>query len=244
MPKQFPVVLAGAQQTPVTQGSGRKDLAEWLTKPSHMLTSRVMVNRIWQWHFGEGLVRTPNNFGTAGENPTHPELLDYLARRFVESGWSVKNIHRLILSSSTYQMSSLAGEEVRSVDDPENRLLNRFNARKLSVEEMRDVMLALDGPLDLKMGGTLWPDRDEWGGGRPPLIKPEEVRRRTVYLPIIRNKMPSVLRLFDFADSATSSGRRNRRQHRAPGSLYDEQRFPPREVWFLCQVPARRRPLR
>ena len=103
-----------------------------------------MVNRIWQWHFGEGLVRTPNNFGTAGENPTHPELLDYLAQRLGEGGWSLKNIHRLILSSSTYQMSSLVGEEVRGVD-PENRLLTRFNARKLSVEEMRDVLLALDG---------------------------------------------------------------------------------------------------
>ena len=218
VPKQFPVVLAGAQQTPVTRGSGRKELGEWLTKPSHLLTSRVMVNRIWQWHFGEGLVRTPNNFGTAGESPTHPALLDYLAWRFVEGGWSVKNIHRLILSSSTYQMSSLAGEEARGAD-PENRLLTRFNARKLSVEEMRDVMLALDGSLDLKMGGTLWPDRDEWGGGRPPLIKPEEVRRRTVYLPIIRNKMPSVLRLFDFADSATSSGRRNR-SNTAPQALF------------------------
>jgi hypothetical protein len=218
VPKQFPVVLAGARQTPVTRGSGRKELGEWLTRPSHLLTSRVMVNRIWQWHFGEGLVRTPNNFGTAGESPTHPALLDYLAQRFVESGWSLKNIHRLILSSSTYQMSSLADEEVRGAD-PENRLLNRFDARKLSVEEMRDVLLALDGSLDLKMGGTLWPIRDEWGGGRPPLIKPEEVRRRTVYLPIIRNQMPSVLRLFDFADSATSSGRRNR-SNTAPQALF------------------------
>ena len=219
VPKQFPVVLAGTRQTPVTRGSGRKELGEWLTKPSHLLTSRVMVNRIWQWHFGEGLVHTPNNFGRSGENPTHPELLDYLARRFVESGWSIKNIHRLILSSSTYQMSSLLREGVRGMD-PENRLLTHFPARKLSVEEMRDALLALDGSLDLTMGGTLWPSRDKWRGGRrPPPIKPEEARRRTVYLPIVRNKMPSVLRLFDFADSATSSGKRNQ-SNTAPQALF------------------------
>ena len=218
VPKQFPVVLAGARQTPVTRGSGRKELAEWLVRPSHVLTSRVIVNRIWQWHFGEGLVRTPNNFGANGESPTHPTLLDYLARRFVESGWSVKSLHRLILSSSTYQMSSLIDEEIRE-DDPENRLLTRFSARMLSVEEMRDALLTLDGSLDSTMGGTLWPGKEEWEGGRPPLINPTTVRRRTVYLPIIRNEMPSVLRLFDFADSATSSGRRNR-STTAPQALY------------------------
>ncbi len=218
VPKQFPVVLAGARQTPVTRGSGRKELAEWLVRPSHVLTTRVIVNRIWQWHFGEGLVRTPNNFGANGENPTHPGLLDYLARRFVESGWSLKSLHRLILSSSTYQMSSLIDEEIRE-KDPENRRLTRFGARMLSVEEMRDALLTLDGSLDLTMGGTLWPSRGEWEGGRPPLINPTTVRRRTVYLPIIRNEMPSVLRLFDFADSATSSGKRNR-STTAPQALY------------------------
>lgn len=218
VPKQFPVVLAGSRQTPVTRGSGRKQLAEWLVRPSHVLTSRVIVNRIWQWHFGEGLVRTPNNFGANGEDPSHPRLLDYLARRFVESGWSLKSLQRLILSSSTYQMSSLIDEEIRE-RDPENRLLTRFTARMLSVEEMRDTLLTLDGSLDLTMGGHLWPSRDEWEGGRPPLIEPTTVRRRTVYLPIIRNEMPSVLRLFDFADSATSSGKRNR-STTAPQALY------------------------
>ena len=218
VPKQFPVVLAGARQPPVTRGSGRRELAEWLARPSHVLTSRVIVNRIWQWHFGEGLVRTPNNFGANGENPTHPRLLDYLAWRFVESGWSLKSLHRLILSSSTYQMSSLIDEETRE-KDPENRLLTRFSARMLSVEEMRDGLLTLDGSLDLTMGGTLWPSKEEWEGGRAPLIDPATVRRRTVYLPIIRNEMPSVLRLFDFADSATSSGKRNR-STTAPQALY------------------------
>ena len=218
VPKQFPVVLAGARQTPVTRGSGRKELAEWLVRPSHVLTSRVIVNRIWQWHFGEGLVRTPNNFGANGENPTHPKLLDYLARRFVESGWSVKSLQRMILSSNTYQMSSLIDEEIRE-NDPENRLLTRFSARMLSVEEMRDALLTLDGSLDSTMGGTLWSGEEEWEGGRPPLINPTTVRRRTVYLPIIRNEMPSVLRLFDFADSATSSGKRNR-STTAPQALY------------------------
>ena len=180
MPKQFPVVLAGARQTPVTRGSGRKELGEWLTKPSHLLTSRVMVNRIWQWHFGEGLVRTPNNFGTAGENPSHPELLDYLAQRFVEGGWSLKNIHRLILSSSTYQMSSLAGEEARGAD-PENRLLTHVSARKLSVEEMRDVMLALDGSLDLTMAEPCGPN--EMIGEEDGLLSSS--RRRSAAAPCI-----------------------------------------------------------
>jgi hypothetical protein len=104
-PKQFPIVLAGDSQHPVTKGSGRLELARWIASPEHPLTARVMVNRIWQWHFGEALVRTPNNWGTMGEKPTHPQLLDFLAKRFVESGWSIKAMHRMILLSSAYQMS-------------------------------------------------------------------------------------------------------------------------------------------
>src|SRR5207302_5238186 len=131
-----------------------RELAEWLSNPEHPLTARVMVNRIWQWHFGEGLVRTPDNFGSMGDRPSHPELLDYLAKRFVESGWSVKAMHRLIVMSNTYRMSSLAGEAAVGTD-PENRLFSRFPRRRLSVEEMRDGMLSIDGSIDLTMGGTL-----------------------------------------------------------------------------------------
>lgn len=207
--KQFPVVLGGSEQAPVTQGSGRRELAHWLTQPSHPLTSRVMVNRIWQWHFGEGLVRTPDNFGATGEKPTHPELLDYLATEFVKRNWSIKSMHRLIMLSNTYQMSSHSSEEVRKAD-PDNRLWSRFNRRKLTVEEMRDALLSLDGSLDLSMGGTLWPSDHRLSDkyGKRPIVSPEEVRRRSVYLPLIRNKMPNMLKLFDFVDSTTCTGRR------------------------------------
>src|SRR5436853_2221265 len=118
--KQFPVVLAGESQQPVTQGSGRLELAKWLASPEHPLTARVMVNRIWQGHFGEALMRTPNNWGRMGERPTHPELLDFLAKRFVESGWSIKAMHRMILLSSAYQMSSVASKGAADAD-PANR---------------------------------------------------------------------------------------------------------------------------
>src|SRR5262249_22515694 len=109
-PRAFPRVLTASVSAPpeVNSGSGRLGLANWLAKPEHPLTARVMVNRIWQWHFGEGLVRTPDNFGKTGERPTDPELLDYLAARFTESGWSIKAMHRLIMLSSAYQLASQA----------------------------------------------------------------------------------------------------------------------------------------
>src|SRR6185295_15190224 len=122
-PKAFPkVLLASAPQTqPIQSGSGRLGLAEWLAKPNHPLTSRVMVNRIWEWHFGEGLVRTPDNFGKMGERPTHPELLDYLASRFTSGVWSSKAMHRTIMLSSAYQIASQTDEQTIEAD-PENRL--------------------------------------------------------------------------------------------------------------------------
>ena len=121
-PRRFPAVLAGEDQAPVApDSSGRRELAAWLTRPDHPLTARVMVNRIWKWHFGEGIVRTPDNFGTLGDFPDHPELLDWLARRFVESGWSVKALHRLMMLSSAYQMSGMRDPAAARVD-PENRL--------------------------------------------------------------------------------------------------------------------------
>ena len=208
VPKQFPVVLAGHSQTPITQGSGRKQLAEWLTQPSHPLTSRVMVNRIWQWHFGEGLVRTANNFGTAGEKPTHPELLDYLASEFVRRGWSMKSMHRLIMSSNTYQMSSRVSEGAKR-SDVDNRSWSRFPRRGLSVEEVRDSFLALDSSLDLTMGGTFGPSEMSYNAQGPEqAFHPDKTRRRTVYVLVIRNKLPSMMRLFDFVDSLTSCPKR------------------------------------
>src|SRR6202043_2086964 len=117
----------------ITEGSGRLQLANWLARPENPLTARVMVNRIWQHHFGEGLVRTPNDFGERGERPTHPKLLDYLATRFVESGWSVKAMHRLIMLSSAYQQSSRAAPDALA-RDPDDRLLGRMNRRRLEAE--------------------------------------------------------------------------------------------------------------
>jgi hypothetical protein len=168
-----------------------------------------MVNRIWQWHFGEGLVRTPDNFGKMGERPTHPELLDFLAGRFIESGWSIKAMHRLIMLASAYQMSSQVSQ-ANLAADPENRLLSRFNRRRLTVEEMRDGLLAIDGSLDLTMGGTLQTGTgtDGENDNKRLSLNPEKLNRRTVYLPLRRANLPALLNLFDFGDATTPSGRR------------------------------------
>ncbi|HEV3006531.1 MAG TPA: DUF1549 and DUF1553 domain-containing protein, partial [Pirellulales bacterium] len=147
VPRGFPRILAGGDQPPIREGSGRRELAQWLCRPGHPLTARVMVNRIWQHHFGAGLVRTSTNFGVGGERPSHPELLDYLAGRFVDSGWSIKAMHRLIMSSSVYQQSTSASETTIAAD-PENRLLARMDRRRLEVEAIRDSLLAIAGRLD------------------------------------------------------------------------------------------------
>ncbi len=208
VPKAFPAVLTLETQPSVRQGSGRKELGEWLSQPSHPLTSRVMVNRIWQWHFGEGLVRTPNNWGTTGQKPTHPELLDYLATEFARRGWSIKSVHRLILSSNTYRMSSRLSEDRQSTD-PANHLWSHFNRRRLRMEEIRDSYLALDGALDLTMGGSLIPIVMDYGQKGPEQeFDPKTTRRRSVYVPVIRNKLAGEMRLFDFANSVTSCERR------------------------------------
>ncbi len=132
----------------------RSRLARWLASPEHPLTARVIVNRLWQHHFGAGLVKTVNDFGTKGDRPSHPELLDWLAATLVENGWRLKPIHRLILLSDTYRQSSRSPESVATArDDPENRLLWRFNRRRLEAEEIRDAMLAVSGRLNAHAGG-------------------------------------------------------------------------------------------
>ncbi|MCI0338178.1 MAG: PSD1 and planctomycete cytochrome C domain-containing protein [Acidobacteria bacterium] len=209
-PKGFPSILAAQTRHPaIDSGSGRLQLAEWITQPEHPLTARVMVNRIWQWHFGEGIVRTPDNFGKMGERPTHPELLDFLAHRFIENGWSIKAIHLLIMLSSAYQMSSRVSEASLAAD-PENRLLSRFNRRRLTVEEMRDGLMAIDGSLDLAMGGTLQTGTgtDGENDNKRLSLNPEKLNRRTVYLPLRRANLPALLNLFDFGDATTASGKR------------------------------------
>ncbi|HYI92757.1 MAG TPA: PSD1 and planctomycete cytochrome C domain-containing protein, partial [Bryobacteraceae bacterium] len=177
--KHFPSVIAGDDPPAIKQGSGRMELAEWLANPTNPLPARVMVNRIWQWHFGEALVRTPNNWGKTGEAPTHPELLDYLATQFIDSGWSIKSMHRLILLSNTYQMNSKPSKEARE-NDPGNRLFSRFNRIRMSVEQIRDTLLALDSSLDTTMGGSLFPT----GKGKRERIDADELKRRTIYIPV------------------------------------------------------------
>jgi hypothetical protein len=153
VPRGFPQAIAPVRAEPITEGSGRRQLASWLTSSENPLPARVMANRIWQHHFGQGIVRTPNNFGTLGDPPSHPELLDFLARSFIESGWSIKQMHRLVMLSATYQQSSQAADSSFAAD-PENRWLGRANRRQLDAEQLRDSLLTLGGNLDLHLGGS------------------------------------------------------------------------------------------
>jgi hypothetical protein len=185
VPRRFPRILAGDAQKPVTEGSGRVQLADWIASPVNPLTARVMVNRIWQNHFGEGIVRTPNNFGKLGTPPTHPELLDYLAHRFVESGWSIKAMHRTIMLSAAYQQSSTPNP-VTLKADPDNLLFGRMNRRRLESEAIRDSLLSVSGQLDPALGG--------------PSIRDLNINRRTLYVMTVRSDRTTYQFLFDAAD--------------------------------------------
>jgi hypothetical protein len=209
VPRRFPAIVTGENQPAITKGSGRLELAEWVASPTNPLTARVMANRVWLGHFGTGLVRTPDNFGRLGERPTHPELLDYLASEFVASGWSVKHLHRLIVKSAAYRISTeYNADKFRT--DPENRSYWRFNRRRLDVEELRDGMLAVAGNLDRKAGGTLLPTKNRdyvnstGGRGSIDFTTP----RRSVYLPVIRSGLFDVFQANDFPDPSTPSGLR------------------------------------
>jgi cytochrome c553 len=220
VPKRFPVVLAGTEQAPVRSGSGRRELAEWLADPANPLPARVIVNRIWQRHFGQGLVRTANNFGVAGERPSHPELLEWLAAEFSTRGSSMKQMHRLIMLSSAYQMSGTA-TDLTLEKDPDNRLLTRFAMRRKTVEEIRDSLLLLDGSLDFTMGGALATGTgtdNEFSDGRKSM-HPDDSRRRTVYLPLRRSNLSTLFTLFDFGDATTSTEIREQ-TNVAPQALY------------------------
>ena len=168
-----------------------------------------MANRIWQKHFGEGVVRTPSNFGKLGTPPTHPELLDWLASTFVREGWSVKEMHRKIMLSSAYRMDS-AASAAAAKNDPANQWLSHFNRRRLDVEELRDGMLAIDSSLDLATGGTLQSGfgTDRENSNSRLSIDPTTSARRMVYLPLRRANLPTLLNLFDFGDAVTSLGKR------------------------------------
>jgi hypothetical protein len=193
----------------------RKALALWLTSPENPLLARVMVNRIWRGHFGEGLVRTPNDFGRQGEAPTHPELLDWLAAEFAERGWSIKQMHRLMMLSNTYRSASVAEGEVLKVD-PENRLFSRMKRRRLDGDAIRDTILSVSGSLNLKMGGMgIIPPltKEEILAARMPYLwpahpDPAEHNRRSVYLQMKRSMTLPMLQIFDAPDTATSCPQR------------------------------------
>jgi hypothetical protein len=192
------------------QQSGRLQLAQWLVAEEHPLTSRVIVNRIWRWHFGRGLVESTDNFGQLGSRPSHPLLLDWLARRFVQSGWSIKQLHRTIMLSATYQMSGQY--EQQKVDiDPENRLLWRMNLRRLEAEEIRDSVLATAGTLDRKMCGTLLhvKNREFIFNHTSKDETSYDSNRRSLYLPVVRNNLYGVFSLFDYSDASTTTGNRS-----------------------------------
>jgi hypothetical protein len=204
------ILRVSAPALPVATKSGRLELANWIVSPDNPLPSRVMANRIWQGHFGDGIVRTPDNFGRLGDRPSNPELLDYLARQFMENGWSVKKMHRLIMLSKTYQMSA-AYDAGKKAKDPEDRLLSHYPKRRLSVEEVRDAFLSIGGDLDLTMGGTLDPGvgTDGETSANRISMNPESTNRRSIYLPLRRSNLPNLYMLFDFGDATSPEGKRS-----------------------------------
>ena len=212
----FPAVLGGGTPeitaNPAANTTGRRlAFANWITSPQHRLTSRVFVNRIWQHHFGRGIVRSPNNFGQMGEPPTHPELLDWLATEFVEQGWHMKSMHRLILTSATWQQTTVADAATRE-RDPNNDLFGRFDLRRQSAEELRDSVLAVNGTLNPKMFGPgIYPSisREVLAGQSVPgsgwgQSPAEEQARRSIYIHVKRSLLLPFLSSFDFPEPDTS----------------------------------------
>ena len=191
--RRLPRFFAGEAQPPIREESGRRELARWVASAKNPLTARVIVNRVWQWHFGDGLVRTPSNFGMRSEAPSHPKLLDWLAARFVDDGWSLKKLHRRIMLSAAYRQSSVAARDQVS-RDPENRWLGRFTPRRLDAEEVRDAMLTLTGRLDRSPGG--------------PAADSVDTRRRSLYIQTARWDRSSFAMLFDAANPDSSTDKR------------------------------------
>ncbi|MGB0582997.1 MAG: DUF1549 domain-containing protein, partial [Limisphaerales bacterium] len=198
VPRRFLELIEGALDRPYTKGSGRVELAASVADPANPLTARVFVNRVWQWHFGEALVRTPSNFGVLGEKPTHPRLLDWLTATFVQKNWSIKELHRLIMKSASYQMSS-AHNDANFDLDGDNRFLWRMNPRRLEVEVWRDSLLVVSGLLDHSLGGR--PDNEIL-----------DSRRRTLYGTVSRNgdrfRSDKFRRTFDFPAARSTSAAR------------------------------------
>ena len=216
MPRRFLRLLAEPDRRPFQKGSGRLEMARAIADPNNPLTARVLVNRVWLWHFGKGLVSTPSDFGLRSDPPSHPELLDYLASEFIASGWSLKTLHRQIMLSSTYrQRSEPLAQGLRPT--PKTGLLWRFNRQRLDFESMRDSLLAVSGVLDPAVGG-------------PPasITEPPFSRRRTIYGFIDRQNLDGLYRTFDFAVPGRDQPAAICDDGAATGPLPDEQPVPAR----------------
>ena len=210
VPRHVPAVMKGPEMPGFSgQHSGRRELAEWLVNDHHPLTSRVLVNRVWRWHFGRGLVASADNFGLLGEKPSHPELLDWLAKEFIHRKWSLKEMHRVILLSNTYQQSTHVSSEAATAD-PDNRLWSRFPVRRLAAEEIRDSLLFVSGQLDATMGGSLLKVKNRGYLFDHTSIDTTDYNspRRSLYLPVIRNNVFEMFQLLDFPDPAVPTGDR------------------------------------
>ena len=209
VPRRFLQILGGEPLPVNCKQSGRLQLANWIASPYNPLTARVMVNRIWEYHFGKGLVTTPSDFGKRGRLPTHPELLDYLATRFIESGWSIKALHRLILLSATYQLSSKGGEE-NAKSDVTNDLHWRFDRQRLDAESIRDAMLAVSGDLDPREASAHpFPNPADWNWSQhKPFEALYSTNKRSVYLMLQRSQRHPYLSIFDGADTNVSTALR------------------------------------
>jgi hypothetical protein len=216
--RAFPAVMRTSVTNPIlpAKRSGRLELARWIASGEHPLTARVTVNRVWRWHFGQGIVNSPDNFGILGGKPSHPELLDWLARTFVENDWSIKDLHRLVMKSATYRQSSsaaslAAGQADPRLVDPENRLLWRANIQRMEAESIRDAMLATSGWLNLEIGGKTIPlhNREFVFNHTSKDATTYESSRRALYLPIIRNHLYDMLEQFDYPDPTMPTGSRN-----------------------------------
>ncbi|MBI4473439.1 MAG: DUF1553 domain-containing protein, partial [Acidobacteria bacterium] len=204
VPRGFLEIIGGQQAPPDHKGSGRDLLAKWIIDPANPLTPRVIVNRVWQWHFGKGIVGTPSDFGVRGERPTHPELLDYLAATFIENGWSIKKLHKMIVLSRTYRTAS--GHDAQNAEkDPNNKFNWRFDRRRLNAEELRDSMLLFSGELDPSMGGAHpFPSRPVTGftQHRPFVAEPAafQTNRRSIYMMQQRIRGIPIYDVFDGPD--------------------------------------------
>src|SRR5579872_175116 len=207
----FPVVLtmekADIRGPREATTSPRSALVNWLVDERNPLTARVMVNRLWQHHFGRGIVRTPSDFGTRGDAPTHPELLDWLANEFIRNGWSLKQMHKAMLMSATYQQSTVSSPETLKLD-PDNKLYSRMNRQRIEGEIVRDSLLAISGRLNPKQGGpgVTIPENS----ARPAAIAKTELTRRSIYLFARRNLRNPFLGAFDLPDSNLSCPKRER----------------------------------